>query len=222
MKPLLAINRGAMENWKTFSRNWMNHRNPYTGLTWGEDPALACLNLVNEDPLSSVWNRTPETTAIYRRKFQEWKKANNAEESDFLRFLQETQSRVLDEQIDFAKNELKLKTMITGLNMLASAPLTVLRDKFDLVDNHQYFSHPAFPEKAWRPPPPLRPGVRDHAQCDPAAADDAGPDLREAVHPDRIQLLQSERVPGRERSADRRRSRASELGRPLAVRLEPR
>ncbi len=152
MKSLLALNRGAMENWKTFSRNWMTHKNPYTGLTWGEDPALIFLNLTNEENLNNVWDRTPETAAAYRAKFQQWRKANNAPESDFPRFLQETQSKVLDEQIDFVKNDLKLKTMITSLNMQAYAPLVVMRDKFDLVDNHQYFSHPSFPEKKWSLP----------------------------------------------------------------------
>ena len=149
MKPYLGVSRAAMENWKAFARKWMAHRNPYTGLTWGEDPALIFLNLTNEENLNSTWNATPESAEIYRKKFQEWKKANNAADSEFPRFLQETQDRVLEEQIDFVKNELKLKTMVTSLNMAAFMPLTLLRDKFDLVDNHQYFSHPTFPEQSW-------------------------------------------------------------------------
>ena len=152
MKALLGINRAALENWKEFARKWMAHKNPYTGLTWGEDPALIFLNLTNEENLNSTWDKTPETAEIYRKKFQEWKTANNASESDFPRFLQEIQTGVLDEQIDFVKNELKLKTMITSLNMQAYAPLTLMRDKFDLVDNHQYFCHPTFPEKKWSLP----------------------------------------------------------------------
>ncbi len=152
MKALLPINRSAVENWKAFARNWMNHRNPYTGLTWGEDPALVCLNLVNEEVLADVWNRTPESAALYRAKFAEWRQANGAPESDFPRFLQELQEKVLDEQMAFVKNELKLKTMITSLNYGYHASLTPLRDKFDLVDNHQYFSHPFFPQEMWRLP----------------------------------------------------------------------
>ncbi len=152
MKALLPVNRAAMENWKAFARNWMTHRNPYTGLTWGEDPALVCLNLVNEETLSGYWNRTPETTAIYRAKFEAWKRERNAAESDFPRFLHELQEKVLAEQLAFVKKELKLKTLITSLNYQNRPALTLLRDRFDLVDNHLYFAHPAFPEKAWSLP----------------------------------------------------------------------
>ena len=152
MKALLPVDRKAMENWKTFVRRWMEHRNPYTGLKWGEDPALLCVNLVNEDTLFSHWSRTPETESAYRTQFEKWRKTNGAGRESFPRFLHEMQSAELDELLDFVKNELKLKTMVTSLNWMTDLPLTVLRDKFDLVDNHQYFSHPEFPEKKWSLP----------------------------------------------------------------------
>ncbi len=152
MKALLPINRSVMENWKSFARNWMNHRNPHTGLTWGEDPAIVSFNLVNEEVLSTVWQATPEITALYREKFAEWRMTNGAPEGDFPRFLLELQGTVLDEQIAFAKNELKLKSMITSLNHVCDASLTPLRDRFDLVDNHKYFAHPSFPGQKWKMP----------------------------------------------------------------------
>ncbi len=46
-KPLLFVLDSVMENWKRFTANWLNHRNPYTGLTWKEDPALVSVSLVN-------------------------------------------------------------------------------------------------------------------------------------------------------------------------------
>lgn len=152
LKALLAINPAALENWKTFARNLMEHKNPYTGLKWGEDPALICLNLVNEETVSNNWARIPETAVIYRRLFQERRKAHGGGEAGFPGFLLELQAGVLDEQIRFVKEELKLKTMVTSLNYIFAMPLTPLRDKFDLVDNHQYFAHPSFPEKDWSLP----------------------------------------------------------------------
>ncbi len=146
LKGLLPLEPRAMENWKTFARRWMEHRNPYTGMTWGEDPALVCLNLVNEETLSNCWNRFPELEKRYLAKFKE------SGESKFHRFLNQLQAKVLEEQIDFFKNELRLKTMVTSLNYLHFLPLTLLRDRFDLVDNHQYFAHPDFPEKSWSLP----------------------------------------------------------------------
>ena len=153
MKPLLPIDEYAMENWMDFVRSWMTHRNPYTGLTWGEDPALLSLCLVNEDTLSANWNANPKIAALYRGKFNEWKEGREGDDQTLFReFLFELQGNVLDRQIDFVKNELGLKTMITSLNWITDAPLTRLREKFDLVDMHQYFSHPTFPEKAWQMP----------------------------------------------------------------------
>ncbi len=153
MKALLPIDGGAMADWKAFVRLWMTHRNPYTGLTWGEDPALLSLNLVNEDTLSANWSSNPVNAALYRGKFEEWKPDRQGDDQTLFRqFLFELQDAALDAQLDFVKKELGLKTMFTSLNWITDAPLTRLREKFDLVDMHQYFSHPAFPEKAWHMP----------------------------------------------------------------------
>lgn len=152
LKALIPIDRAAMENWKTFARKWMTHRNPYTGLSWGEDPALFCINLSNEDPLAIWWNRFPKTKERYIRKFEEWKKDRPAGGIDVLYFLDELQAKALDEQLDFVRRELGMKTLATSLNCGYSSALTPLREKFDLVDNHQYFAHPTFPETPWSLP----------------------------------------------------------------------
>ena len=47
-KMLVAVNDKAFENWKTFVRNLMTHRNPYTKLRYADDPALAWLSMINE------------------------------------------------------------------------------------------------------------------------------------------------------------------------------
>lgn len=119
VKGLLAVNRAAMENWKEFVRRWMNHRNPYTGMTWGEDPALATLAMVNEASLAGSWGGSPELIPIYRKKFEDWKKVKGLHAGDnasFSRFLAELELEMSSEMLDFVRNELKLKTMLTGFN----------------------------------------------------------------------------------------------------------
>ncbi|MBN2643436.1 MAG: hypothetical protein JXR78_17425 [Victivallales bacterium] len=159
MKSLIPISKAAMENWKEFARRWMTHPNPYTGLTWGEDPAIYMINLVNEDNLSRAWKESPAIAKIYETRFQEWARINNINNArasnnnhDFRRFLYELQKKCIEEQIDFIKNELKLKLLVTSLNCMSQTPYTLLRNKFDVVDNHEYFDHPGFPERGWTLP----------------------------------------------------------------------
>ncbi len=47
-KILIPVHAGAFENWKAFARQFLTHTNPYTGLSYAADPALAWLSLINE------------------------------------------------------------------------------------------------------------------------------------------------------------------------------
>jgi hypothetical protein len=48
-KMAVYINDRAFENYKTFARALLDHRNPYTKLRYADDPALGWLSLMNED-----------------------------------------------------------------------------------------------------------------------------------------------------------------------------
>ncbi len=159
MKMLIPVSRAAMASWKEFARRFMTHKNPYTGMTWGEDPALYCINLINEETLSNNWSRTPSSIALYKAAFDKYLAAKKLPKSEcannnpvFAKYLNELQAAVLDEQMRFVKEELKLKTLVTSLNYINDVPLTLLRDKFDVVDNHAYFDHPGFVKEQWRAP----------------------------------------------------------------------
>lgn len=159
MKALAPISPAAMENWKEFARRWMTHKNRYTGLAWGEDPALVCVNLINEDTLSFQWNTSPGAAQLYMTRFAEWAKAGGCAGAQategsrmFRKFLHELQRAGYREQIRFLREELRMKTLLTSLNYINEAPLTLLRSEFDLVDNHLYFDHPTSLEKPWQAP----------------------------------------------------------------------
>jgi len=49
------------------------------------------------------------------------------------------------EQIDFVKNELKVKCPVTSINAEPQVHWTIARSVFDLVDCHLYYNHPAWP-----------------------------------------------------------------------------
>lgn len=159
MKTLLPISKAALDNWKEFARRFLGHKNPYTGMTLGEDPALFLLTLVNEDNLASHWSDNPAAAKRYADAFAAWAGARGvqgakADHSDrhFRQFLDELEGACHAEQIRFCKEELKVAALITSLNWQNDVPLTLMRERFDLVDNHAYFDHPSFPERPWRLP----------------------------------------------------------------------
>jgi len=160
MKGLIPISPSAMANYKAFARKLLTTKNPYTGLTWAEDPALYALNLVNENPLVAVWNDFPEIRAMYEQKFVEYLQANHLDTPAnranrggmFVRFLNQLQANAIAEQTRFLRDEVKLAAHITDLNFMNNYALTNLREDLEFVDNHQYFDHPSFPVQRWSMP----------------------------------------------------------------------
>ncbi len=160
MKGLIPISPTAMASWKAFARNLLTHKNPYTGMTWAEDPALYSLNLVNENPLVSVWNRSPQLVPLYEAKYYEYLREKGLDTPEnresrgglFIQFLNEIQIKSIQEQIRFLRDELHLTALITDLNMTSKFTLTEVRRELEFVDNHQYWDHPSFPVQQWRMP----------------------------------------------------------------------
>ncbi len=160
LKALLPFSSTWMNSWKEYARRFLTHKNPYTGLTWGEDPALYAVVLTNEEVNYNRWNLTPTLIELYTAKFNEYLKENNlppskvdTEDPVFAEFLHIVQGRVLDEQIRFIKEELKLSVPVTSLNHIAPRQsLTRIREKFDIVAINGYWDHPQFPEKAFALP----------------------------------------------------------------------
>jgi len=171
-KSLFPIDAAAMESWKRYARKLLTHVNPYTGLAWKDDPALCVICLVNEGTLYANWGGAKEA---YAAAFEAWKKANGRPEAraintdrNFLRFLQELETKAFEVQRNFLRDELKCRTLLTNWNMGAQENFIALsRDRLDVVDNHVYFAHPSFPEKMWALPTAYSQNsiIREMASC---------------------------------------------------------
>ena len=74
-----------------YLRRLMTHTNPYTGLTYAEDPALAVLEVQNEDtiffhtPLNELANTNawPEHSRLFRQGFAQWVRDQYADETSW-------------------------------------------------------------------------------------------------------------------------------------------
>lgn len=73
-KLAVMVNEQAFANWQAFARNLLAHRNPYTGLTYAEDPALAWLSMVNEGNAGNFLGgiKSPQLKADCQRKWNEF------------------------------------------------------------------------------------------------------------------------------------------------------
>ncbi len=158
MKNLICISPAALENWKRFARNLLTAPNPYTGMSLAEDPVLCSMNLVNENPLTGIWNHARSSRAaqkLYRQKFEEYLRSQKTAPDGksvtrnglFIEFLNALQLRCIKEQMRFLKEELGVKALLTDLNCYAEYSLAGVRSELELVDNHQYWDHPSYPLK---------------------------------------------------------------------------
>ncbi|MBQ9774958.1 MAG: hypothetical protein IJW17_02845 [Lentisphaeria bacterium] len=146
-KSLLHIYTPAQENWKKFVRAFMTHRNPYTGLTYAEDPALFYVSLINE---ASAFNFCEEP--LYIKAYGEWLKKQNLWSAEnfarrdglFMKFVSEVQCRFAQEASRYMRDGLKCKTLVTDPNWMNNYALAPAREKTDIVDVHQYWDHPFF------------------------------------------------------------------------------
>ena len=127
-------------------------------MSLAEDPVLCSMNLVNENPLTGIWNHARSSRAaqkLYRQKFEEYLRSQKTAPDGksitrnglFIEFLNALQLRCIKEQMRFLKEELGVKALLTDLNCYAEYSLAGVRSELELVDNHQYWDHPSYPLK---------------------------------------------------------------------------
>ncbi len=155
-KTAVCLTRAGLDNLKTFARNWLTHRNPYTGMTWLEDPAIVFVNLVNEDSLTYNWQAQKEFLGArfqdYAEKHRITDRTVSSGNIHFLRFLHEVQREYLSELNHFLKEELKAVYPVTSCNFGDNAGILRIRNMFPVSDTHMYHEHPAFLKNAWSLP----------------------------------------------------------------------
>jgi len=156
-KGLAFVCPSVMTNWEKFSRNWLTHVNPYTGMALKDDPVLISLSLINEDTIEHEAYLEPWVTEYYMKKFSAWLAANGKSGSaDKLNpawplFLFETYNTGFAHMKQFVR-DLGCAAIISDQNMQDMPILTLMRNNYDYVDNHFYWDHPRFPITPWKLP----------------------------------------------------------------------
>ncbi|MBS1371532.1 MAG: hypothetical protein HPZ91_16435 [Lentisphaeria bacterium] len=156
MKQLLSVYPPARENWKKFVRNLLTHRNPYTGLTWGGDPALFAVSLSNENLTFGNWSGKAKQLYLDGYKAYLEKRGIATKENLenrgglFYRYLADLNIEMIRDLSGFVHNELGYKGLITEINFKQNAAISEVRDTLAFVDNHNYWDHPnSLPGRSW-------------------------------------------------------------------------
>ena len=157
-KALVPVSASAMQNWKDFSENLLNHRNPYTGVAWKDDPALFSICLLNEDNTYVHWETAPDIRAVYEKRFDEWlssrvlsPKSDAERSAALIKFLYELNTKMFEECTRHLR-ELGVKTLLTDANYRQMIHVGLLRRRMDYVDNHGYWDLKKFLAGKWQLP----------------------------------------------------------------------
>lgn len=156
---------------KDFARNILSHKNAYTKHTYAEDPAIAIIEINNEDGLIFQWKKD-KLTALpeslkdeLRKQWLDWRLKSRSkdeyveisdylsqskfstltftQQSTWLSFLWDIELKYWTEMRDFIKIELQAKPLLIGTQTQFSP--TEIQKIFDVVDDHSYWQHPEFP-----------------------------------------------------------------------------
>ena len=160
-KLLVKVCDSAFENWARFAKNFMTHRNPYTGLRYADDPAMPFVVFVNEECFG--WTRPgglsiPEVRAAYRTWLAERRKSDpgfpaDAPEDCAGRSLADPVVALFRADTDRAfvlrarafLRSLGVKAMFSGFNCCdEEASLMTAKSELDYIDTHEYIDHPRF------------------------------------------------------------------------------
>lgn len=168
-KALVLVSEPVFSNLCAFARQWMTHVNPYTGLRWADDPALAFLAFVNEGHVgmdgAEKLRRHPEYAAAWRKwaaadgcgiaeipSGRPWDKTPEMEA--FARFVVMLEARFAKRMRAFLKDELGVKALLTDMSAgMEREPFRAVRAAYyDYVDEHFYWDHPGWVNASWSLP----------------------------------------------------------------------
>lgn len=151
-KPASMFDPKLIELQQQFAKALLSHYNPYTKRRTADDPAVALIEITNENSMFR-----PEKSPLpdfYRGRLDAlWKgylKDNQAAVSKTKKaFLSNVERLYIDRMLDFLKKECHVKVPITGIGGYADKENLISLSKCDFIDTHAYWAHPGFPRRSW-------------------------------------------------------------------------
>lgn len=152
VRPASIFDPKLVELQKEYAKDLLTHYNPYTKLCYYDDPAIALIEITNENSIfalnklsipdyyqTQLENRWRGWAKGRYRTIEEAKKA----------FYIDIESGYFKKMIDFLKKECGIKVPITGIGGYRQAEDVEAQNDSNFIDAHVYWDHPRFPNVPW-------------------------------------------------------------------------
>ena len=143
---------------KDYDRLILNHVNPYTGLAYKDDPAIAMLEIVNETSLTNLGfsgglpgSYEDDLNALFQKWCANQGIALPQEHFRVLvknrtelaaKFVESIEARYFNEMYDFLKHDLGVRVPISGTQTDGTIGERRAQFGLDFFDRHAYWDHP--------------------------------------------------------------------------------
>ncbi len=162
---------------KNYAKMLLTHENVYTGNTYAEEPAVAFVEVNNENSIISRWqalaNLKPEHRSALLQQWKAWLKGNpehsraagkdlvwiienfeevgDAQKGMLWAFLVDAELEYAREMIDYFKDDLGVQALISESQASYSGVAGVYREAeySDFIDMHAYWEHPRWSGRPW-------------------------------------------------------------------------
>lgn len=143
------------DQFKTYIKTLLTHKNPYTGQTWLEDPVFNHISVLNENNPRHLYDRCiPAIKRKLERQTREYCRQNNVKLTNknkrdlLMKVLMVRYEEYWQDIVRFLRG-IGVKNPLTEQNFCSYPYLHEQRRNYDYVDNHKYWDHPSFGGKQW-------------------------------------------------------------------------
>jgi len=153
-KPYSNFDPALIALQKEYSRALWTHVNPYTGLAYKDDPAIALMEFANENDLFTQTVTLEPYRARFEQQYRAWAAARQialpagpvdfAKRTDALmRFFVDVQKGFYAEMSRYLRDEVGVRVPLTGSNWTRNAALLLALEDLAYTDSHAYWGHPS-------------------------------------------------------------------------------
>jgi len=151
-KPVSMFDYTLIELQKNYAKDLLTHYNPYTKLHYNEEPAIALVEITNEN--SMFYFDQKLMPYYYIKEFDYFWENFPKEKHESLKeargkFFVYLERKYFDEMIDFLRKECKVKVPITGIGGYNQKENLLSMKNCSFFDVHSYWDHPQFPNEPW-------------------------------------------------------------------------